>query len=46
MDGETPARVEVLEDEPVIVQFQDVTAAAYRIKKCVKETPLEVANNY
>ena len=29
-------------DEPVVVQFRDVTAAAYRIKKGVKETPLEV----
>lgn len=28
--------------EPTVVQFRDVTAAAYRIKKCVKETPLEV----
>ena len=28
--------------EPVLVQFRDVTAAAYRIKKGVKETPLEV----
>lgn len=28
--------------EPTIVQFRDVTAAAYRIKKGVKETPLEV----
>lgn len=27
---------------PVVVQFKDVTAAAYRIKKYVKETPLEV----
>lgn len=30
--------------EPVVVQFSDVTAAAYRIKKGVKETPLEVRN--
>lgn len=27
---------------PIVVQFRDVTAAAYRIKKGVKETPLEV----
>ena len=27
---------------PVVVQFRDVTAAAYRIKKGVRETPLEV----
>lgn len=31
-----------MEQEPVVVQFRDVTAAAYRIKKGVKETPLEV----
>lgn len=29
-------------DQPIVVQFRDVTAAAYRIKKGVKETPLEV----
>ena len=28
--------------EPTVVQFRDVTAAAYRIKKGVRETPLEV----
>lgn len=34
----------IVEDapEPVVIQFRDVTAAAYRIKKGVKETPLEV----
>lgn len=30
---------------PIVVQFRDVTAAAYRIKKGVKETPLEVFMN-
>ena len=29
-------------DDATVVQFRDVTAAAYRIKKGVKETPLEV----
>lgn len=33
---------EAEDDEPTVIQFRDVTAAAYRIKKGVKETPLEV----
>lgn len=41
MEGNCCESVE-MNGEPVIVQFRDVTAAAYRIKKGVKETPLEV----
>lgn len=32
-------------DQPTVIQFRDVTAAAYRIKKGVKETPLEVLSS-
>ena len=30
--------------EPTVVQYKDVAAAAYRIKKGVRETPLGVHN--
>ena len=33
---------EVTGDSMEVIQYHDVTAAAYRIRKGVKETPLEV----
>ena len=30
-------------DEPILVGFEDVSAAAYRIRKGVKKTPCEVS---
>ena len=42
MDESVDEVVVEAEDKPTVIQFRDVTAAAYRIKKGVKETPLEV----
>lgn len=32
-------------EAPVIVSFEDVSAAAYRIRKGIKKTPCEVSGN-
>ena len=32
-------------DEPILVGFEDVSAAAYRIRKGVRKTPCDVSKN-
>ena len=40
--GQSPAKRERTDASPAVIQYHDVTAASFRIRKGVKETPLKV----